>query len=153
GYINGSLTDLGRLKSIGYDASSVASYSLKNIRNRETALGNLVADSLMASAKTEFGDQAPEIALAHSAGIRAGIKPNEPITHYDLSNMIMNSGNPAKEREELVIITKLTGKNIRDILEFGVHDLTAPNAGQKPGLMNNLGSLLHDGSATAIPAD
>jgi 2',3'-cyclic-nucleotide 2'-phosphodiesterase (5'-nucleotidase family) len=126
-FVNSHLGDLNRLRMTEYNSEAVAPYSLSNIRNNETPLGNLVSDATAWGARRALGNKSVDFVLTHSGGIRAGINPHEPITRFDLSNVFINAGNIAGETREQVVLD-LTGRQLKDILEFSVHDLAPPRA-------------------------
>ena len=142
-FVNGFLTDLDDLRSVQYNSESVAPYSLTDVRVRETALGNLVADSMVAGLRKQLGGDSVDIALMNSGGIRAGVKAHDPITRLDLANIFMNAGKPHHEAKELYLL-KMTGKQIRDALEYGVHDLDVSAGVQAQNLAQRLRLLLNE---------
>lgn len=147
-FVNGFLTDLDDLRSIQYNSEAVAPYSLTDIRVRETALGNLVADSMVAGLRQRLGKDSVDIALMNSGGIRAGIKAHDPITRLDLANVLMNAGKPHHEIKEVYLV-RMTGKQIKDALEYGVHDLDVPMGFKGQTLAKRIRHLLNEPQALA----
>jgi len=60
--------------------------------------------------------------------------------------VFMNAGDPQKELEGMVRL-KMTGQQIKDVLEYGVHDLVQPGAA-KEGLFQRIRRLFAEPSAS-----
>lgn len=142
-FVNGYLDDLNELRSIQYNSESVAPYSLAGIRTGETPLGNLVSDAMRASLRRKLGTDAVDVVLMNSGGIRAGIRAHDPITRLDLANIFMNAGKPRHEAKELYIL-QMTGKQIKQALEYGVHDMELPAGFTEQNLAQKIQKLLSD---------
>lgn len=136
-YIDSQSTELNQLKATTYDAEATAKYSLANARNRETPLGNLIADATLDGLQKRMGSEAPQIAMVHSGGIRDSIPERVPLSRQELSNVFMNAGRVEGERTELTMIT-MTGKQIKSSLEYGLRDY--PLA-QHPSFSDRLGQM------------
>jgi 5'-nucleotidase / UDP-sugar diphosphatase len=119
--IDSQTTQIGALKATKYDASATQSYSLENSRNRETPLGNLIADATLSGLQKRMGADAPQIAMVQSGGIRSEISAGQALTRQEISNVFMNAGRVEGERKELVMVT-MSGKNIRDAVEYGLRE-------------------------------
>lgn len=132
-FIESHTAEINQLKATNYEATASQSYSLANARNRETALGNLIADATLTGLQKRMGDEAPQIAMVHSGGIRSSIPGGQPLTRQEIANVFMNAGNVEGEQKELVMLT-LSGKNIKDALEYGIRDYPVaenPSFGQR----------------------
>lgn len=121
--------DLGKHE---YDVMVKAPYSIANIRSQETPLGNLTSDATMDGVK----DFQPDLVINHSGGIRSGLNSHETVTRQELSNIFINSGIRESERGELVMCN-MTGRQIREALEFGLQDLVLPGIA-KPNLSTRI---------------
>ncbi|HEY9714282.1 MAG TPA: 5'-nucleotidase, partial [Chroococcales cyanobacterium] len=119
--------DIENLKAESFNATATSAYSSENVRNRETALGNLMADAILSGTKKAFPDDAPQIALVHSGGIREGLPAGRDINRLDIANTVMNAGHKSEEQTELAMVD-LTGKQIQGALEYGLRDIPAPPA-------------------------
>ncbi len=136
-FLDETASGISALKSETYDAVAVKPYSSANSRNRETVMGNLMADAIRNGLKERMGDQAPQAVLVHSGGIRAGIPADIPLTRLELSNIVMNAGNKEAETVELAKVT-LTGAQLKDAIEYGVRE----KAGQaKPTMVERVKSM------------
>lgn len=79
-----------------------------------------------------------DIMLKQSGDIREGL-PKGPLNHRILSDLFLNTGTAQRELSELVGV-KMTGRQIEQALNFGVHDLPAA----KSGTVSRLNSLLRE---------
>lgn len=129
-FINSHLNGLDKLRKIDYNAEATAPFSDANIRNREVPLGDLISDAMAWGVRKNLGAESVDVALTHSGSVRSGIASHRPITRYELSNVFINTGNPAKEVKEMLVLP-MTGKQLKDTLEFGVHDLAPRSAARK----------------------
>lgn len=120
-FIDSQTAEIGALKATTYDATATQSYSLANSRNRETAIGNLMADATLSGLQKRMGAEAPQIAMVHSGGIRSSIPGGQPLTRQEIANVFMNAGHVEGEQKELVMVT-MSGKNIKDSLEYGIRE-------------------------------
>ncbi len=80
-----------------------AARPLEHVRERESPLGNLVADAVRQSAKTDF-------AIMNSGGIRAPIEQG-PITYGEIFR--------TSPFENSIIVLTITGKQLKQILRVG----------------------------------
>lgn len=108
-----------------------ANYTQRGLRHEETPLGNLVSDSIMSGVRNNSGS-APDMVLMQSGWINDQIVANvgrngkvTPLTRLDIAKLFKNSGVPSEEAAELGMF-RLTGRQIKNALEFGVKDLPAP---------------------------
>jgi len=139
-FLDDNLGAINSLKSEKYDSRAIKTYSIANSRNRETPIANLYADALYNGLKTRLGDQAPDVVLVHSGGIRSGLTANKELSRLDLANIVMNAGNVEGEKTELALMN-LTGAQLKDALEYGVRERIAD---PKPTLMEQVkGLFLH----------
>lgn len=145
-FLTENLSGIEALKSENYGAQAVAPYSVANSRNRETAIGNLMADAIRSGLKARMGDEAPLAVMVHSGGIRASIPAGEPLTRLNVSNIVMNAGNPAGETKELVRVT-LTGKQLKDAIEYGIRERATP---QTPTVGQRLTALFKDSHSELV---
>lgn len=120
-FLDDNLTDINSLKAEAYNATATAPYEVANSRNRETAIGNLMADAIRSGLKNRLGDQAPQAVLVHSGGIRADIPGGTPLTRLDIANIVMNAGKREGEIKELAMV-HLTGSQLKDAIEYGVRE-------------------------------
>ena len=139
-YLDDNLTDINALKAETYDARASAPYSAVNARNRETTMGNLMADAIADGLRKRLGDEAPQAVMVHSGGIRTGIKEGVELSRLDLANMVMNAGKREGEVKELVRVT-LTGEELKNALEYGVRDRAAQPA---PSVGSRLKSIMKE---------
>jgi 2',3'-cyclic-nucleotide 2'-phosphodiesterase (5'-nucleotidase family) len=136
-FIDSQTAEIGQLKATKYDASATQPYSIANARNRETALGNLIADATLSGLQKRMGEEAPQIAMVHSGGIRSSIPGDQPLTRLELANVFMNAGRVEGEQKELVMVT-MSGKNIKDSIEYGIREY--PTA-ENPSLRQRLSQI------------
>ncbi len=136
-FIDSQTAEIGALKATTYDSTASQAYTLTNARNRETALGNLISDATLTGLQKRMGEEAPQIAMVHSGGIRSEIPASQALTRQEIANVFMNAGQAEGERKELVMVT-LSGKNIRDSIEYGIREY--PLA-EKPSLTKQLSDM------------
>ncbi|MBS1992739.1 MAG: bifunctional metallophosphatase/5'-nucleotidase [Cyanobacteria bacterium SZAS LIN-3] len=136
-FLDENLGAINALKSETYDSRAVKPYSVANSRNRETPIANLYTDALYSGLKTRLGDEAPDVVLVHSGGIRSGIPANVELSRLDLANIVMNAGNIEGEKTELALMN-LTGAQLKNAIEYGVRERIAE---PRPGLMDQVKSL------------
>lgn len=124
----------------------VENYTQKGLRHEETPLGNLVSDSIMSGVRNNT-ELTPDIVLMQSGWINDQIMANvqrngkvSPLTRLDIAKLFKNSGVPSEEAAELGMF-RLTGRQIKNALEFGVKDLPAP---KQPTLWQRAQSLFRD---------
>jgi 2',3'-cyclic-nucleotide 2'-phosphodiesterase (5'-nucleotidase family) len=129
-FIDQAIPQLKEVREQTYNASAKAPYSAANVRNRETPMGNLMADATLKGLQNRLQEEAPAAVLVHSGGIRSGIKANPNISRLDLSNVVMHAGTKEGETKELLQIS-LTGNQLKKALEYGVADKASP---EKPAL-------------------
>lgn len=120
-FLDENLAEINALKNENYDAVALSPYTVANSRNRETAIGNLMADAINDGLQKRLGDQAPQAVMVHSGGIRADIPANQPLTRLDIANIVMNAGKREGEVKELVKVN-LTGQQVKDALEYGLRE-------------------------------
>lgn len=135
--LDSELEQVTQLKATTYNANIVSNYSLRGTRLKETAIGNLYADGLHTQVARHTGVQ-PDITLVHSGGIRNDLYKTSNVNRLDLSNIVMNAGNPAGEQLELTMVN-LKGSEIKRGLEFAVSDMS-PAA--KPSWSQRIRTLL-----------
>jgi 5'-nucleotidase/UDP-sugar diphosphatase len=123
-FLDDTASDINALKNEVYDSQAVKPYSAAGSRNRETSMGNLMADAIRFGLKDRLGDEAPQAVLVHSGGIRTGIPENVPLTRLDIANIVMNAGKREGEQQELALM-KLTGAQLKDAIEYGVRERVA----------------------------
>lgn len=143
-FIDGQSAEIAQLKSTSYDAMMTEKYSLANARNRETPLGNLIADALLTGTQKRMGTEGPQIAMVHSGGIRSEIPADQNLTRQEISNVFMNAGNAEGEKKELVMVT-MSGDNIKQALEYGLREF--PLA-QTPSIGKRLSEIFSSPSVT-----
>lgn len=136
--IDHQVEEAATLKNTSYDARVTSNFSLKGTRERETAIGNLLGDSIRTGLQNRPGIDPPQIALVNSGGIRSDIYSGRTINRLDLSNVIMNAGRPEKEVDELTSV-QMPGSLIKKALEFGVRENPAPEA---PTIGERLNALI-----------
>jgi len=136
-FLDDNVGAINNLKSETYDSRAIKPYSVANSRNRETPIANLYADALYNGLKTRLGDDAPDMVLVHSGGIRSGLPANQELSRLDLANIVMNAGNVEGEKTELALMN-LTGAQLKDALEYGVRERIAD---PKPSLMEQVKGL------------
>lgn len=132
-FLDETATGISALKQETYGAVAVKPYSSANSRNRETSMGNLMADSIWTGLQKELGDGAPQAVMVHSGGIRAGLPADTPLSRLELSNVVMNAGNAEAEKQELALV-KLTGAQLKDTIEYGVREKVSqpkPSIGER----------------------
>ena len=122
-FLDANLTDIKALKDQSYGASAASTYEVANSRNRETALANLMADSIYEGLKKRLGDQAPQAVMVHSGGIRADLPASQNLTRLDIANIVMNAGKREGEQKELVMVT-LKGSELKNAIEYGLRERT-----------------------------
>lgn len=109
-----------------YNATAAAKYNLDNIRRGENPTANLIVDALVADSQKRLPPQLqPDIITAQSGFIRTGIPAGRELARIDLCKVIINAGKLADEKTEQVFVN-VTGKQFKDMLEFGIADLNAP---------------------------
>lgn len=118
--IKQALPERNLLRQELYGAQAIANYTARGLRERETALGNLVSDAIRDGLKKDLGDDI--VVMTHSGGIRDQIVAGKELNRLDLSNLIMNAGKREGEIKELVNV-QMTGDQIRQGLEYGIRDL------------------------------
>lgn len=133
--LEAALPERNALVKTEYQATAKHNYSNRNVRNRETALGNLVSDAIRNGLKGDLGEDI--VVMTHSGGIRSQIVSGKPITRLDLANLVMNAGDPAAETKELVFL-RLPGRKIKEGLEYGVREVPVP---EKPGMFRRIANL------------
>lgn len=110
---------------------ATADYSVDGIRERETALGNLISDALFAGINRKLTTRAAEqdtqpvllnAFLKHSGDIRNGISKDSRLTLYDYANMFCNGQNHIE-----LTTARVTGKQLKQILEFSMEDIGPAN--------------------------
>lgn len=138
--------EIKQLRSETYDATATSNYSIRNVRNRENALGNLIADSIDSGLRNRPGIPTPDIVMVHSGGIRSDIIANRPLSRLDLANVVMNAGKREGEVKELVAV-QMNGQEIKDALEYGLRDFPKPT---KPSLGSKLRSIFSDGTEKPV---
>lgn len=89
-----------------------------SVRANETELGNLVTDAMLAKAKLK--DQDIQIAVQNGGGIREAIAKG-PITTGEVISVLPFGNNPVR--------VKLSGKEIKEILEHSVRQAPGENGG------------------------
>lgn len=136
-FLDETAGDINALKSEAYDSQAVRAYNAAGSRNRETEMGNLFADAVRFGLKERLGDQAPQIALVHSGGIRTGIPENIPLTRLDIANIVMNAGKREGEQLELATMN-LTGAQLKAAIEYGVREKVAAT---KPSTLSRVKNL------------
>lgn len=124
-FLDETASDINALKSEVYDSHAVKPYSAANSRNRETSMGNLMADAIRFGLRDQLGDGAPQAVLVHSGGIRTGISENVPLTRLEIANIVMNAGKREGEQQELAMMN-LTGAQLKDAIEYGVRERIVP---------------------------
>lgn len=145
-FLDENLAEINALKNEKYDAIALSPYTVANSRNRETAIGNLMADAIHDGLQKRLGDQAPQAVMVHSGGIRADIPANQPLTRLDIANIVMNAGKREGEIKELVKVN-LTGQQLKDALEYGLRE----RATTKPvSLSEKLKSLFSGGQSELV---
>lgn len=117
-----------RQKGFG-NAKPSGEYTADQIRCRETALGNFISDGLLAGINRHLAQAAEQSGarpkalngfLKHSGDIRNGIAKDEPLNLYSLANVFCNGQNTRE-----LAIANLTGKQLRNVLEFSIEDMGA----------------------------
>lgn len=151
-FINNYLDDLKDLKGLEYNSEAVAPYSMTNIRNRETPLGNLISDAMLSQVRRHLGEDSVDIVLMNSGAIRSGLKAHDPITRLDLANVFMNAGRANLEVKELHLV-KMTGRQVRDALEYGVHDMSAADGFVNQNVLKRIRLLLSDPAPPSYRAE
>ncbi|MDP3509556.1 MAG: 5'-nucleotidase C-terminal domain-containing protein [Candidatus Melainabacteria bacterium] len=136
-FLDETAGDINALKSEAYDSHAVRRYSAAGSRNKETEMGNLFADAVRFGLKEKLGDQAPQIALVHSGGIRTGIPENVPLTRLEIANIVMNAGKREGEQQELALMN-LTGAQLKAAIEYGVREKVAAT---KPTALSRVKNL------------
>lgn len=136
-FLDETAGEINALKSEAYDSQAVKRYSAAGSRSRETEMGNLFADAVRFGLKDRLGDQAPQIALVHSGGIRTGIPENVPLTRLDIANIVMNAGKREGEQKELALMN-LTGAQLKNAIEYGVRERVAAT---KPSTLSRVKNL------------
>ncbi len=101
---------------------AVGRLSVTGIRSNETRLGNFISDALKCETNKHLrsvGKKSVDLMLKHSGDIRNGIAVEGfELSKYDLDNVFCNGDNNLE-----LCTVELTGKQIKDILEFSVSDL------------------------------
>jgi 2',3'-cyclic-nucleotide 2'-phosphodiesterase (5'-nucleotidase family) len=136
-FLDDTASDINALKNEVYDSQAVKAYNAAGSRNRETEMGNLFADAVRFGLKERLGDNAPQIALVHSGGIRTGIPENVPLTRLDIANIVMNAGKREGEQQELAMMN-LTGAQLKKAIEYGVRERVAET---KPSTISRVKNL------------
>lgn len=91
------------------------------VRTRETNVGNLIADSMLAKSKTVKGHEA-DVALTNAGGIRVQLKAGD-ITKKDLYSLL--------PFPNTVVVVEATGDELKKALENGVSQVET-GAGRFP---------------------
>ncbi|MBX9878414.1 MAG: 5'-nucleotidase C-terminal domain-containing protein [Candidatus Obscuribacterales bacterium] len=118
--------ELNDLYAEKYDATATAKYNLDSIRRDENPTANLIVDALVADSQKRIApDIRPDIITAQSGFIRTGIPGGQELSRFDLCKVIINAGKKSDEELEQVMVN-VTGKQFKDMLEFGIADLNAP---------------------------
>jgi|GEM_PF-73997 len=99
-----------------------------HVRNQETNLGNLIADAMLAKAR----EAGATIAITNGGGIRASIEVGE-ITLGEVLT-VMPYGNT-------LMVTDLTGAQIKAALENGVSQVNLEDPGSSPGRFPQVAGL------------
>jgi 2',3'-cyclic-nucleotide 2'-phosphodiesterase (5'-nucleotidase family) len=136
-FLDENLGTINDLKKETYDSRAVKPYTVAQSRRQETPIGNLYADAVYAGLKKRLGDDAPDVVLVHSGGIRAGLPANREISRLELANIVMNAGNKEGEKTELALMN-LTGAQLKDAIEYGVRERIAD---PKPSLSDQIRNL------------
>ncbi len=112
---------------------AAGNYSDANLRKGESCLGNLTADALrcalndyIAQTSTTPGKPAPLLNgfLNHMGGVRNGISEGAALDGVKLCDVFC-TGNVGGE----LVVSTMTPKMLKDVLEFGVHDFPEPGKG------------------------
>jgi 5'-nucleotidase len=136
-FLDENLGAINDLKKETYNSRAVKPYSVADSRNRETPIGNLYADAVFAGLKKRLGDDAPDVVLVHSGGIRSGLPANSELSRLDLANVVMNAGDREGEKTELAMMN-LTGAQFKDAIEYGVRERVAEPASSLSDQIRNL---------------
>ncbi len=123
-FLDETAADINALKNETYESHAIKPYSAAGSRNQESPMGNLMADAIRFGLKDKLGDQAPQVVLVHSGGIRTGIAADVPLTRLDIANIVMNAGKREGEQQELAMMN-LTGAQLKDAIEYGVRERVA----------------------------
>lgn len=145
-FLDENLADINALKAEKYEATAVSPYEVANSRNRETAIGNLMADAIHSGLQKRLGDSAPQAVMVHSGGIRADIPAGQPLTRLDIANIVMNAGKREGEQKELVMVT-LKGSQLKDAIEYGLRERATPAT---PSWTQKLKSLFQESHSELV---
>lgn len=123
--------ELNDLYEHKYNATATGKYNLDNIRRGENPTANLIVDALVSDNEKRLPPELrPQIVTAQSGFIRTGIPGGQELSRFDLCKTIINAGKQSDENLEQVLVN-ITGKQFKEMLEFGISDLNQP---QEPGL-------------------
>lgn len=118
-FVQAQTGELNALRNTNYNARIVGDISADNLRKGETQLGNLVSDAVDAQVQADA-------VITHSGWMRRGLDTNvdpatgralKPITRETIADMFKSGGNAELEKGELHVY-KMTGKELRRVLEF-----------------------------------
>lgn len=155
-YIQAEIGDIAKLENVGYQVQikdAISTHGLRGQLGEQTPLGTLISRALLEqtnahlpqiNAARESAGLTPlnkiGIMLKHTGDIKEGFTPG-PTNHLKLSNTFLNTGSIERELNELTAV-RMTGDQIKGVLNFAVHDLPSAQAQSK-----SLASRIKENSA------
>lgn len=137
GYVRSQMDELAALRQVDYNTRLTGSLTATNLRRSETELGNMVSQAIDEQV-------AADAVLLHSGWLRTGLDTNVvdgktlgAITRENLAGMFKSGGNAALEKTELHVY-RVSGEELRNILEFSVRTMQRPKL---PTLRERIGNL------------
>ncbi len=142
GFVLSQTAELNALRSTNYNARIVGDISADNLRKGESQLGNLVSDAIDAQVQADA-------VVTHSGWMRRGLETNvdpvtgkivKPVTRETVADIFKSGGNAELEKGELHVY-KMTGEELRRVLEFSARRGEVPKA---PTLGQMIGNAFSD---------
>lgn len=126
-FVHAQTAEQDALRNTVYNSKIFGDVPADSLRTGESQLGNIVSDAVDAQVKADA-------VITHSGWMRRGLEANvdprtgnvlKPLTREAVADMFKSGGNAELEKGELQIY-KMSGKELRDILEFGTANHTMP---------------------------
>ncbi len=118
-FVKSQTAELNTLRNTEYNARIVGDVTADNLRKGESQLGNLVSDAIDAQVQADA-------VITHSGWMRRGLDANvdpltgkviKPVTRETIADIFKSGGNADLEKEELQVY-RMTGEELRRVLEF-----------------------------------
>jgi 5'-nucleotidase len=128
-FVQSQTAELNALRNTNYNARIAGDITADNLRKGESQLGNILSDAIDAQVQADA-------VVTHSGWLRRGLETNvdpltgkvlKPMTRETVADLFKSGGNAELEKGELQIF-KMTGDEVRKILEFSVGRNDVPKA-------------------------